>query len=159
MNVAEGEKLLSGYATGTLTPAERESLLAASLHSQVLFDALADEEQPILGHVTAHRFEESRLQIRRVAVLPIGLLVAALHESPVSVAGLVAWHCARQWTAKSHPATAARSVNVTSAINSGVNRMRLSLEPCATIQTASVWIKGIRFSPEEKRRLSNKPLP
>jgi len=38
------EKLLGGYATGTLTPEEREALFAAALEDQVLFDALAHEE-------------------------------------------------------------------------------------------------------------------
>lgn len=37
-------KLLGGYATGTLTEAERTILFAAALHDQKLFEALADEE-------------------------------------------------------------------------------------------------------------------
>jgi hypothetical protein len=37
--------LLGGYATGTLTEAERARLFAASLEDQELFDALADEQQ------------------------------------------------------------------------------------------------------------------
>ncbi|MFN3324895.1 MAG: hypothetical protein ACK5AZ_15465 [Bryobacteraceae bacterium] len=44
MNGHEMEKLLSGYATGTLTDREREALFAAALENQALFDALADEE-------------------------------------------------------------------------------------------------------------------
>ena len=36
--------LLSGYATGTLTAAERERLFAAALDDQELFDALAEEQ-------------------------------------------------------------------------------------------------------------------
>lgn len=38
------EKLLGGYAAGTLTPEERRALLDAALADQSLFDALADEE-------------------------------------------------------------------------------------------------------------------
>jgi len=38
------QKLLGGYATGTLTEEERQALFAASLDDQELFDALADEE-------------------------------------------------------------------------------------------------------------------
>ncbi len=38
------EKLLGGYATGTLTPEERDALFAAALEDQELFDALAREE-------------------------------------------------------------------------------------------------------------------
>lgn len=38
------EKLLGGYATGTLTDEERRTLFEAALNSQDLFDGLADEE-------------------------------------------------------------------------------------------------------------------
>jgi hypothetical protein len=41
---AEAEKLLGGYATGTLTEAERKSLFAAALGHQAIFDALMGEE-------------------------------------------------------------------------------------------------------------------
>jgi len=38
------QKLLGGYATGTLTATEREALFAAALEDQALFEALAREE-------------------------------------------------------------------------------------------------------------------
>lgn len=38
-------RLLGGYATGTLTEAERRELYEASLHDDVLFEALADEDR------------------------------------------------------------------------------------------------------------------
>ncbi len=38
------EKLLGGYATGTLTEEERNALFEAALHDQDLFNALADEQ-------------------------------------------------------------------------------------------------------------------
>ncbi|MEO8659956.1 MAG: hypothetical protein ABI693_15910 [Bryobacteraceae bacterium] len=44
MNRPEAEKLLGGYATGTLTEAEKAELFSAALDHQELFDALADEE-------------------------------------------------------------------------------------------------------------------
>lgn len=44
MTPREAGKLLGGYATGTLTEAERGALFAAVLEDQELFDALADEE-------------------------------------------------------------------------------------------------------------------
>jgi hypothetical protein len=44
MRRAEAERLLGGYATGTLTEAERKALFAAALAGQELFDTLADEE-------------------------------------------------------------------------------------------------------------------
>jgi hypothetical protein len=37
-------KLLGGYATGTLTPEEREALFGAALHNPEIFAALADEQ-------------------------------------------------------------------------------------------------------------------
>ncbi len=40
------QKLLGGYATGTLTPEEREALFEAALNDQQLFEALA-KEQPL----------------------------------------------------------------------------------------------------------------
>ncbi len=44
MTPAQVEKLIGGYATGTLTGEERRALFAAALDNQELFDALADEE-------------------------------------------------------------------------------------------------------------------
>ncbi|MBK5293078.1 MAG: hypothetical protein JJE04_15575 [Acidobacteriia bacterium] len=78
MNIPEAEKLLGGYATGTLTPAERESLLEASLHNQALFEALADEE--VLRELLADPAARRRLSATLAPVsetLP-GRVVAAL---------------------------------------------------------------------------------
>jgi hypothetical protein len=44
MNREDIEKLLGGYATGSLTPEEREALFAAALEDQALFDELMREE-------------------------------------------------------------------------------------------------------------------
>jgi hypothetical protein len=44
MTPQEIQKLLGGYATGTLTEAEQQALFEAALHDQSLFDALAREE-------------------------------------------------------------------------------------------------------------------
>lgn len=44
MSPREAEKLLGGWATGTLSEDERQSLLRAAMQDQALFDALADEE-------------------------------------------------------------------------------------------------------------------
>jgi hypothetical protein len=44
MTPEDARKLLGGYATGTLTDAEREALFAAALEDQELFDAMAREE-------------------------------------------------------------------------------------------------------------------
>ena len=44
MSGMDPEKLLGGYATGTLTEGERRRLFEAALHDQLLFNALADEQ-------------------------------------------------------------------------------------------------------------------
>ena len=44
MSREEIQKLLGGYATGTLTPEERDALFAAALEDQELFETLAREE-------------------------------------------------------------------------------------------------------------------
>jgi hypothetical protein len=44
MNRETIQKLLGGYATGTLTPEEQQALFAAALDDQELFDALAREQ-------------------------------------------------------------------------------------------------------------------
>jgi hypothetical protein len=44
MKPEEMEKLLGGYATGTLSEAEQRALFEAALHDQKLFDALAREQ-------------------------------------------------------------------------------------------------------------------
>ncbi|WLT30773.1 hypothetical protein [Geothrix sp. PMB-07] len=44
MKPADAEKLLGGYAAGTLTETERQGLFSAALEHQEVFDALADEE-------------------------------------------------------------------------------------------------------------------
>lgn len=46
MTREEVQKLLGGYATGTLTPAEQQALFEAALDDQEIFDALA-REQPL----------------------------------------------------------------------------------------------------------------
>jgi hypothetical protein len=55
MSREEAHKLLGGYATGTLTPEERQALFEAALQDQELFDALAREEalREVLGDPTA----------------------------------------------------------------------------------------------------------
>jgi hypothetical protein len=44
MNRDDIQKLLGGYATGTLTAEEQQALFEAALHDQALFDALAREQ-------------------------------------------------------------------------------------------------------------------
>jgi hypothetical protein len=64
MTRPEAEKLLGGYATGTLTEAEKSELFSAALDHQELFDALADEE--VLREILADPGARQRL----LAALP-----------------------------------------------------------------------------------------
>jgi hypothetical protein len=59
MNREDIDKLLGGYATGTLTPEEREALFAAALEDQQIFEALAREEP--LRELLQDPFAKTRL--------------------------------------------------------------------------------------------------
>ena len=45
--------------------------------------ALGDEHHPVLGHGRGHGGKELQCQIRRVAMLQVGALIAAVEEGPV----------------------------------------------------------------------------
>ena len=93
MTPRELEKLLGGYATGTLTGDERRALFTAALEDQALFDALAREQalRDLLAEPAARAH-----------------LVAALDEPrPSRAARLAAWFRRPQIVALSAAATAA----------------------------------------------------
>ena len=77
MNARELERLLGGFAAGTLTGSERGELMRAALEDQQLFDALADEEA--LRDALADPVFRSRLRARLapVEVMDEELLAAA----------------------------------------------------------------------------------
>ncbi len=66
------EKLLGGYATGTLTPDERQRLFQAALQDQTLFNALADEQalKELLEDSIARRQILAALQTTRASDAP-----------------------------------------------------------------------------------------
>ena len=104
MNPRDIEKLLGGYATGTLTPEERAALFAAALESQALFDALADEEA--LRELLADPRARSEL------------LAALRAPAPARRRGIWAWLAARPV-----PAALAASILI-AAVTIGVLRQR-----------------------------------
>jgi|GEM_PF-906664 len=65
------EKLLGGYATGTLTEAERRALYEAALTDQALFDALVGEEalREVLEDPRCRRQIEQALRAPRPGIL------------------------------------------------------------------------------------------
>lgn len=87
MSREEIEKLLGGYATGTLTGEERDALFAAALEDQVLFDLLAREEplrelleDPVAKARLRRALEESAVPWYRAWLRPalLGALVAGM---------------------------------------------------------------------------------
>jgi hypothetical protein len=72
----DARRLLGGYATGTLTEAERKELYEAALHDPQLFEALADEDvlRQVLEDSTA------RAQVLRATESPRFTLHGALLE-------------------------------------------------------------------------------
>lgn len=82
MNAREWERLLGGYAAGTLTSSERNELMRVALEDQQLFDALADEEA--LRDALADPVFRARL-LARMAPL------AAMDVEP-AVAARASWH-------------------------------------------------------------------
>ena len=81
--------LLGGYATNTLTPAEREQLFAAALEDQELFNALADEQalKELLDDPEARGYlkealTESPVLLAAAAAAPAPRMAAAPRSAP-----------------------------------------------------------------------------
>jgi hypothetical protein len=94
MSREEIQKLLGGYATDTLSEAERSALFAAALGDQELFDALAKEQalrevlhDPAARHQLLVALRPSRIWLRRPAVLAMAGCAAGI----LIVAGLLLW--------------------------------------------------------------------
>ena len=101
MSREEIEKLLGGYATGTLTGEERDALFAAALEDQVLFDLLAREEplrelleDPLAKARLRRALEESAVPWYRAWLRPA--LLGALVTGMAVVAVVVERQAARR---------------------------------------------------------------
>ena len=99
MSREEIEKIMGGYATGTLTREERDRLFAAALEDQVLFDLLAREEplrelleDPVAKARLRRALEESAVPWYRAWLRPalLGALVAGMAVVAVVVERQVA---------------------------------------------------------------------
>jgi hypothetical protein len=100
MNRDEIQKLLGGYATGTLTAEEQELLFAAALEDQELFDALAREQSlrdllrdpaaraHVLASMGAKRSPWYGWLLRPAAVTAMTAIVLAV--------GLLSWRATRK---------------------------------------------------------------
>jgi hypothetical protein len=166
MKHAEAEKLLGGYATGTLTEAERRTLFEAALERQDLFDALADEEalRELLADPAARAHLLSALApVVSPKVVPFyrhpGLLGAAASLIVAATAGLAylrspgtSLPAARQETAKSAPTGTAK------AGEAPVPAQPLAQAPAQLQpQVAPAWKVPPATGPEESA--SPRPVP
>jgi hypothetical protein len=95
MTRQQAEKLLGGYATGTLTDEEKSALFSAALEHQELFDALADEEalrellaDPAARHRLLNGLPERRRPRRFWQPIYIGL-AASLAGAAILGVGLL----------------------------------------------------------------------
>jgi len=88
MSRDEIEKLLGGYATGTLTPGEREALFAAALEDQQIFDALAREEplRELLRSPAAKSRLLAALEVERIPWYRVWLRPALLAAGVAGIA-------------------------------------------------------------------------
>ena len=101
MNRQDIEKLLGGYATGTLTPEEERALFAAALEDQHLFDALGREQplrdllrDPAARAALLASLDETPVPWYRRFVIPLAVAAAVLLiAAPLSI-----------WQAHRHPA-------------------------------------------------------
>ena len=81
MNPDDVKRLMGGYATGTLTPAEQKALFEAALEDQELFNALAREQtlrEALDDPAVRHELIE-RLQLRRLPDLHFTLDLSEEH--------------------------------------------------------------------------------
>lgn len=128
MSREEIQKLLGGYATDTLSEAERSALFAAALEDQELFDALAREQalREVLDDPAARQqllvaLRPTRIWLRRPAVLAMAAGLAGI----VIVAGALLWQ-------KEH--TARREVMMADAIVRGQATLSTSPVPRKAFQ-------------------------
>jgi AcrR family transcriptional regulator len=100
MTREEARKLLGGYATGTLTAAEREALFAAALEDQDLFDALAKDEP--LREVLDDPSAKAELLAALAGPEPRAAwwrwrpLAAALAMAGIALAAVAVWRATRE---------------------------------------------------------------
>src|SRR3954447_9139997 len=94
MNRDEVRKLLGGYATGTLTDAEQETLFAAALEDQELFEELV-KEQPVRDLLRDPAAKAELLAalggVAKQAWWQWRPLVAAVAMAGFAVVGIVMW--------------------------------------------------------------------
>ena len=106
MTSEQARKLLGGYATNSLTEAERKALFEAALDDQELFDALQQEQA--LKELLADPISRNQIQ-------------QALADAPVSRAAGAAWW-SRWWAWGGMAGAVAATVLIVAVIRSNEQR-------------------------------------
>ena len=157
------KRLLGGYATDSLTEAERQALLKAALDDQKLFDALVEEEglRELLADPAARqqvlealerptRWQRALAWLRRAATVGDLLVVAA--ALAVAVAALQVYRAASP--SRSIPAA---TQPTTRALSQAVLHRLAALPPRAAAASAQLEFEG-RPSGATPRVRSGEPL-
>jgi hypothetical protein len=179
----EIEKLLGGYAAGTLTPTEREELFAAAMDDQDLFDMLAEEQalkeilddpedrkflRESLGDVTAAADAPERRPWWRLSFWPMaaGLATVAAGLAVFTVVGIqkttqqaatpqVAASKAEQPASEPPKEVADARISAAAPPERARKAVTASQEPAPTMAKA---VKDAPASPEQpKREADQKP--
>jgi hypothetical protein len=142
MNHEQARKLLGGYATNSLTEAERKALFEAALDDQELFDALQQEEA--LKELLADPVSRNQVQ-------------HALAQAPASDATGAAWW-SRRWVWGGLTAAVAATVLIVSVIRSNEppkEMARVQSTPQMSVQDSTPAIP----TPDEPRLKQPEPAP
>ena len=121
------QKLLGGYATGTLTPEEQRALFAAALEDQELFDALAGEQA--LRDLLRDPAARARL-------------LASLDEPPEPW-----WRRAGRWLPRPAAAGAIAAVCVAAVVGYGVWHARQTGRPVLVAANRETHVAPVQAAP------------
>jgi hypothetical protein len=152
-------KLLGGYATGTLTAAEQEALLAAALEDQELFDALMKEEavrdvlqDPVSKAALLAALEQPPA---RPAWWHWRPLIGAVAMAGIALGAVAVWRATRE---KAAPVTVAQEMKQPAPppVMTAPLARDLKIEPPAPskpVAKARVASESKKVSPESRREV------
>jgi hypothetical protein len=143
MTNEQARKLLGGYATNSLTEAERKALFEAALDDQELFDALQQEEA--LKELLADPVSRNQIQ-------------EALADAPVSRAAGAAWW-SRWWVWGGVAGAAAAAVLIIAVIRSNEQQKYQVARVAPTPQMSAQNSKPAITTPAEPKLQQPEPAP
>ncbi len=155
MSPEQIEKLLAGYATGTLDEAERRALMKAALERQDLFDALAEEEA-LRELLADRRCRQQLLELLGVSRPPLWRGALSWLQRPAGIAALASSAAAvvlisslvvsmsRLPTREPKPLTQPRAEPVPRAVDAGRSPSAASPPAAAQSRPAPAATRGAR---------------